>query len=116
MRDEIKRERRESTSERSTERRSEGGLNASNGSSGSGSGSGSLPSPDAVKMPKNVEEAEQMVELGEKMISFALEAAASISQPEREALKAVFSTIVIKMKVFKAFYQCFISKCAFYVS
>merc|ERR1712130_238430 len=73
-----------------------GGLSASNGSSGSGSGS--LPSPDAVKMPKTVEEAEKMVELGEKMISFALEAAASLSQPEREALKAVFSTIVIKMK------------------
>merc|ERR1719158_255330 len=32
------------------------------------------------------------------MISFALEAAASLSQPEREALKAVFSTIVVKMK------------------
>ena len=54
-------------------------------------------------MPKTVEEAEQMVVLGEKMISFALEAAASLSQPEREALKAVFSTTVVKMKVFKCF-------------
>ena len=59
-----------------------------------------------------------MVQLGERMISFGLEAAAGLSNPEREALKAVFSTIVIKMKVFKSFYQCFISKleCAFYVS
>merc|ERR1719370_709434 len=32
------------------------------------------------------------------MISLGLEGAASLSHPEREALKAVFSTIVIKMK------------------
>ena len=50
-------------------------------------------------MPKTEEEAEQMVQLGEKMISLGLEAAASLSHPEREALKAVFTTIVIKMKV-----------------
>ena len=50
-------------------------------------------------MPKTEEEAERMVQLGEKMISLGLEGAASLSHPEREALKAVFSTIVIKMKV-----------------
>ena len=50
-------------------------------------------------MPKSVEEAEQMVQLGERMISLGLEGAANLSHPEREALKAVFSTIFIKMKV-----------------
>ena len=90
------REQRESTSERRSERRSEGGPSAANGTSGGGG----LPSPNSLKMPKNVEEAEQMVKLGEKMISLGLEGAAGFSHPEREALKAVFSTIIIKMKVF----------------
>ena len=104
LRDEIKKENgrecrlSESTSDRRSERRSEGGSNVANGLSGSSS-SGGLPSPDALKMPKTDEEAERMVQLGERMISLGLEGAASLSHPEREALKAVFSTIVIKMKV-----------------
>ena len=40
-----------------------------------------------------------MLQLGERMISLGLEGAASLSHPEREALKAVFTTIVNKMKV-----------------
>ena len=51
-------------------------------------------------MPKTVEEAEQMVRLSERMISLGLEGVSGLTHPEREALKAVFSTIVIKMKVF----------------
>ena len=85
----------ESTSDRRNERRSEGGSNASNGPSGSGG----LPSPDALKVPKTVEEAEQMLQLGERMILVGLEGASSLSHPEREALKAVFTNIFIKMKV-----------------
>ena len=85
----------ESTSDRRNERRSEGGSNASNVPSGSGG----LPSPDGVKVPKTVEEAEQMLQLGERMISCGLKGAGSLSHPEREALKAVFTTIFIKMKV-----------------
>ena len=95
MKEKSLRERRSSTSERRRERRSEGGSSAANGTSDSGA----LPSPDALKMPKTVEEAEQMVRLSERMISLGLEGVNGLTQPEREALKAVFSTIVIKMKV-----------------
>ena len=105
LRDDIKKESNgreprlsESTSDRRRERRSEGGSNVANGLSGSSS-SGGLPSPDALKMPKTEDEAERMVQLGERMISLGLEGAASLSHPEREALKAVFTTIVNKMKV-----------------
>ena len=51
-------------------------------------------------MPKTVEEAEQMVQLGERMVLFGLEGAAGLlTFPERDALRAVFSKIVVKMKV-----------------
>ena len=96
MKEKSLRGRRSSTSERRRERRSEGGSSAANGTSDSGA----LPSPDALKMPKTVEEAEQMVQLGERMVLFGLEGAAGLlTFPERDALRAVFSKIVVKMKV-----------------
>ena len=58
-----------------------------------------MPSPDSLRKPKSDSEAEQMIQLGEKMISLGLEGISSLSSPEREALKAVFTTIVVKMKV-----------------
>ena len=103
------RERRQSESEsRRNERRSEGGLSSTNRGSGS-SGGGGLPSPDSLRKPKSDSEAEQMVRLGEKMISLGLEGISSLSSPEREALKAVFTTIVVKMKVFLSMSKFFVS-------
>ena len=99
MRDDIKWEngREQRPSESKSERRggSEGGLNAGSGFSGGGG----LPSPDSLRKPKTEEEAEKMLKLGERMISLSLEVGGSLSDPEREALKAVFTTIVAKMKV-----------------
>ena len=60
-----------------------------------------------------------MVQLSERMISLGLEGVNGLTQPEREALKAVFSTIVIKMKVFQFLFQCPVINlmiCEFYIS
>ena len=68
-----------------------------------------MPSPDSLRKPKSDSEAEQMVSLGERMISLGLEGISSLSSPEREALKAVFTTIVVKMKVFLSMSRFFLS-------
>ena len=109
MRDDIKwengREQRPSESKSERRRGSEGGLNAGSGFSGGGG----LSSPDSLKKPKTEEEAEKMLKLGERMISLSLEVGGSLSDPEREALKAVFTTIVVKMKVFLSMSKFFVS-------
>ena len=103
------RERRQSESEsRRNERRSEGGLSSTNRGSGS-NGGGGLPSLDSLRKPKTDSEAEQMILLGERMISLGLEGISSLSSPEREALEAVFTTIVVKMKVFLSMSKFFLS-------
>ena len=68
-----------------------------------------MPSPDSLRKPKSDSEAEQMVLLGERMISLGLEGISSLSSPEREALKAVFTTIVVKMKVLLSISRLFVS-------
>ena len=62
--------------------------------------SGGLPSPSSLKPPQSTDEAMKMVELGEKLVTLGLEgAASSLSSAERHALKAVFATIMVTIKV-----------------
>ena len=68
-----------------------------------------MPSPDSLRKPKSDSEAEQMLLLGERMISLGLEGISSLSSPEREALKAVFTTIAVKMKVLLSISRLFVS-------
>ena len=62
----------------------------------------SLPHPDSLRRPSSTREAEQMLELGRKMLSMSLQWAEkeqSLSSLEVEALQGLVSTILAKVKV-----------------
>ena len=62
----------------------------------------SLPHPDSLRRPSSTQEAEQMLELGRKMLSMSLQWAESegcLSSLEVEALQGLVSTILTKVKV-----------------
>ena len=62
----------------------------------------SLPHPDSLRRPSSTREAEQMLELGRKMLSMSLqwaESERSLSSLEVEALQGLVSTILTKVKV-----------------
>ena len=62
----------------------------------------SLPHPDSLRRPSSTREAEQMLELGRKMLSMSLqwaESERSLSSLEVEALQGLVSTILAKVKV-----------------
>lgn len=61
-----------------------------------------LPHPDSLRRPSSTQEAEQMLELGMKMLSMSLQWAESercLSSLEVEALQGLVSTILAKVKV-----------------
>ena len=61
-----------------------------------------LPHPDSLRRPSSTQEAEQMLELGMKVLSMSLQWAESercLSSLEVEALQGLVSTILAKVKV-----------------
>ena len=58
-----------------------------------------LPHPDFLKRPTTAREAEKMLELGKKMVSMSLQWAGEGEGGDAGVLQALFSTILIKMKV-----------------
>ena len=58
-----------------------------------------IPHPDFLKRPTTAREAEKMLELGKKMVSMSLQWAGEEEGGDAGVLQALFSTILIKMKV-----------------
>ena len=58
-----------------------------------------LPHSDFLKRPTTARKAEKMLELGKKMVSMSLQWAGEEEGGDAGVLQALFSTILIKMKV-----------------